>query len=406
MSMQHFLLEAPFDVSETLQLISRARHTYVKFLAPNDLGLTGSNQRGVYLPKDIWPFFLEQPGQSGENLERPMFIDWGGGRRSEVNFKWYGVGSRSEYRVTKLTSFFREREEEYLGALFLLFDASDTHGELVGRIVERGEDMEQVLQFLGITPADTGGTLSFNLEDRLLPFCESYAAEIGGSFPETADISRRAQRVLEKLFGDDYAPTEPDDALLELIQIEYALFRFIERQVYEPLLSRRFERVEDLLAVSLEINNRRKSRAGLALEYHLKYILDRCGVPFAAQAATEDQRRPDFLFPGGVEYHDRAFPAERLFFLGAKTTCKDRWRQILNEADRIPQKYLCTLQQGISSAQLAEMDSVGVTLVIPRSYHAKYFKAEDRHRLVSLGGFIQRVLAANGSTPDLFRPGG
>ena len=25
--------------------------------------------------------------------------------------------------------------------------------------------------------------------------------------------------------------------------------------------------------------------------------------------------------------------------LGVKTTCKDRWRQVLSEADRIPQKH-------------------------------------------------------------------
>lgn len=49
------------------------------------------------------------------------------------------------------------------------------------------------------------------------------------------------------------------------------------------------------------------------------------------------------------------FPANKLVFLGAKTTCKDRWRQVLNEADRIETKYLFTLQQGISKNQLREM---------------------------------------------------
>ena len=45
--------------------------------------------------------------------------------------------------------------------------------------------------------------------------------------------------------------------------------------------------------------------------------------------------------------------------LAAKTTCKDRRRQVINEADRLRDKpkFLCTLQQGISPAQMDEMQA-------------------------------------------------
>ena len=46
--------------------------------------------------------------------------------------------------------------------------------------------------------------------------------------------------------------------------------------------------------------------------------------------------------------------------LAAKTTCKDRWRQIINEADRIKLKHLITLQEGVSEAQFREMQEAGV----------------------------------------------
>lgn len=398
-TMQHFLLETPVDISETLNLISRAKHTYVKFLSANDLGLTGSHQRGIYLSKDCWQFFLDAPGPAGENLERLMSIDWGDGRRTPAMFKWYGA-SKKEYRITQTTALFRHREERSLGALFLLLDASETHGELLGRILESDDDIEQVLSFLGITPAETAQTLNFDLNERLLPDCEKYLNEIGGSFPDTADISRRSQRIFEELYGDQEL-ANPDRALLYLIEIEYTLFRYIERRVYEPLLHKHFARIEDLLVVSLEINNRRKSRAGLALENHLQYLFRRLHVPHAVQATTEDHRKPDFLFPGVEAYRDRAFPEERLFFLGAKTTCKDRWRQILNEADRIPVKYLCTLQRGFSTAQLHEMRDAGVVPVIPAAYHS-HCKEADRGLLLTLREFIDRVLEANGTVPDLF----
>ena len=51
--------------------------------------------------------------------------------------------------------------------------------------------------------------------------------------------------------------------------------------------------------------------------------------------------------------------------LAAKSTCKDRWRQILNEAARIPLKHLLTLEPSISRNQTDEMAAEGVQLVIP-----------------------------------------
>lgn len=52
--------------------------------------------------------------------------------------------------------------------------------------------------------------------------------------------------------------------------------------------------------------------------------------------------------------------------LGAKTTCKDRWCQVLNEADRIPNKHLFTLQRGVTRNQLQEMKDEHLTLVVPK----------------------------------------
>ena len=58
--------------------------------------------------------------------------------------------------------------------------------------------------------------------------------------------------------------------------------------------------------------------------------------------------------------------------LVVKTTCKDRWRQILNEADRIPVKHLFTLQEGVSVNQFQEMCESNVRLVVPKPLINKY----------------------------------
>ena len=104
---------------------------------------------------------------------------------------------------------------------------------------------------------------------------------------------------------------------------------------------------------------------------------------------TEGNKRPDFLFPSEHAYHDSLFPISKLTVLAAKTTCKDRWRQIINEADRLRdgRKYLCTLQQGISTTQMDEMESEGVTLVVPRAYISTYPK-DRQNRIWSVSKFV------------------
>lgn len=116
---------------------------------------------------------------------------------------------------------------------------------------------------------------------------------------------------------------------------------------------------------------------------------------YEEQAITEDNKKPDFLFPNGEAYHNLLFPADKLVFLGAKTTCKDRWRQVLNEANRIEIKYLFTLQQGISKNQLQEMKHENLKLVVPAPYRASFDK-EFQPEIETLASFINIVKAKQG----------
>ena len=76
--------------------------------------------------------------------------------------------------------------------------------------------------------------------------------------------------------------------------------------------------------------------------------------------------------------------------LAVKTTCKDRWRQVLNEADRIPQKHLLTLQEGVSEGQFREMTDAGVQLVVPKPLKTSY-PASVQPYLSTLEEFIGDV---------------
>lgn len=70
---------------------------------------------------------------------------------------------------------------------------------------------------------------------------------------------------------------------------------------------------------------------------------------------------------------------------------------MLNEADRLRDrpKYLCTLQQGISGAQMDEMQAENVILVVPKPYIVTYPK-DRRDRIWTLARFVQHVKTIEG----------
>ena len=111
---------------------------------------------------------------------------------------------------------------------------------------------------------------------------------------------------------------------------------------------------------------------------------------FSHEPVIENGKRPDFIFPTVNAYNSSDFPDGNLRMLAAKTSCKDRWRQILNEANRVPNKHLLTLQEGVSENQFNEMTEAGVTLVVPTGLHRSYPEAIRAH-LVTLEEFIGEV---------------
>ena len=158
----------------------------------------------------------------------------------------------------------------------------------------------------------------------------------------------------------------------------------------ESIIRGGFTSMQDFIDTANSVINRRKSRAGKSLEYHLEAIFQGNNLPYDPQVVTEERKRPDFVFPGKNAYHNPEYPSDKLVVLGAKTTCKDRWRQVITEAARVKTKYLCTLQQGISPQQLHEMESENVVLVVPKDYK-KTYPMEYRKGILTLADFIKLV---------------
>ncbi|OED48976.1 hypothetical protein AB838_08400 [Rhodobacteraceae bacterium (ex Bugula neritina AB1)] len=81
-------------------------------------------------------------------------------------------------------------------------------------------------------------------------------------------------------------------------------------------------------------------------------------------AVTEHNHKPDFLFPDLATYQAAPTAGDaRLTMLEAKSSCKDRWRQVLAEAEKISRKHLLTLEPGISEPQTNQMEASSLQLV-------------------------------------------
>ncbi|MEQ9570232.1 MAG: type II restriction endonuclease, partial [Longimicrobiales bacterium] len=210
-----------------------------------------------------------------------------------------------------------------------------------------------------------------------------WAAE---GLPATAELSRFARESIVDF--DQLARDDPDQALVDAMEREEWLFREVERSEVEGRIERGFSGVDDFLGYSLSVQNRRKARAGLAFEHHIAAILEAGGVHFERGIRTENDAKPDFVLPSGAAYHDPGFPVDRLGILGAKRTCKDRWRQVLTEAERVLEKHLLTVEPSISRNQTDEMDAHSLTLVVPRSVASSY-GPDQRTWLSSVADFIQ-----------------
>jgi hypothetical protein len=231
--------------------------------------------------------------------------------------------------------------------------------------------------------ADDGAWL-----DRLM-------AEFGDKkFPDTKRFSTFARKSLE----NEVDPLGfPDQSLMAWMEHEEKLFRIYESHFVMKRLAIGFsadsQGVEDFISYSLSVQNRRKSRVGHAFEGHIHTLFKKHALKFEQGAkghVTENNARPDFLFPSFRAYHDKNFPTENLIMLGAKTTCKDRWRQVLSEAARIQSKHLITMQAAISEAQTNEMVDHRLQLVIPTPIHTT-FNMDQRVQLLDVSGFIEII---------------
>lgn len=380
---------------------------YVKYLSANDTSAKSNvHQGGPYISKPLLAAAFHRLSERADQEERPDLRLLGSidshGVPLDLRLVWYNskrltgaANGRDEARLTGWGG----RESPLLepnapGSLTVFAFKTNTGADA---------DLLRVWRCTSIVEEDHLLELIGDIEpgDGLLysPSGTSHPSPLEGScslaeehIPE--DWKRQfpsGETLISWVVGKrQLSGSSADLRLTKRRDCEYDVFRSVERYHVLPRAMRGFETVDGFVEFANSVVNRRKSRSGKSLELHLRQILGEESISHSWTPQTEGQKTPDFIFPSIERYHQRDWPTNRLRMLAAKTTCKDRWRQILNEADRIPVKHLLTLQEGVSEEQHREMAEAGVRLVVPEALKRSY-PENLRSELLSVEQFLAEV---------------
>lgn len=387
---------------------------YAKRLSGNDTLANHSHQAGPYIPREVLfgvlPV-LDRPEQENPDTHFRLRIDSHGEASRTVRAIWYNNalrgGTRNEARVT---GFGGQRspllDPESTGAVAVFAFISGPSGTATEcRVWVCRSEAEEDLFEQRLGPLEPGRWTVWSPDAgplasaRPVPAApcrlplEEIPADWLSSFPTGAQIVAKSVELRPE------RQRNPDDRLLRRRDCEYEIFLSVEEAVEMPRIREGFANIEEFVSRAQSILQRRKSRAGRSLELQAKEILLEEGLresnQFAHGVESDPGRKPDFLFPSQECYRDAAFPPDRLRMLAVKTTCRDRWRQILNEARRIETKHLLTVQEGVSEGQFREMKESGVRLVVPSRLWTHY-PAAVRAELTSLESFIAEIRRLHG----------
>src|SRR5271163_198206 len=103
----------------------KSGHALLKFVSPNDAGITGTHQCGFYLPKPVWEMYADFGPVKGRNDEAEVEVHWQEDQLITASrVKWYGKGTRSEYRLTRFGKGFPFLTAESVGDLLVLIPSS------------------------------------------------------------------------------------------------------------------------------------------------------------------------------------------------------------------------------------------------------------------------------------------
>lgn len=371
---------------------------FAKRLSANDTGLTGGHQAGFYVPREFALAVAPELAEPKKNPRRRLaFTLVSHDQQSEPGLIYYNSrtflrqpNGRNEFRVTGFGGASSALQDPDSTGAILVTAWDSARSRVTAWLADTIEEEEAIEVALGpIEPgtqlvrvaAVAGGVgIVVKAPAECSPDISTLPPAWATAFPPGSELTAEAIR------RRPGSGRDVDRRHIERYQCEFGLFKVVETARTMPLIAGGFATVDTFLDVAQTVANRRKSRAGRSLELHLGAIFDEEKVVYERNGVTEAKRRPDFLFPSALAYHT----GEATRMLGVKTTVKERWRQVLDEASRIAEKHLFTLSEGVSADQFAQMEGAKLRLVVP-SRNVEKFPKTIRPKLLTLADFVKLV---------------
>ncbi|WP_454598142.1 type II restriction endonuclease [Qipengyuania sp. SM2507] len=398
------------------ELLRTSRNVFLKKLSNNDRDWaqrSNKHQGGVYvLPAQRDSGFfpplevMERDDPEADVIREVLFrTEWPQFGEEKVTRLVHYTGKGQETHMTRVP---KAAFAELAPASWLVMARADDAGEpryICLTVDSSTEDATVLLDTLGIDPGFGAGIVdpaeAIAMErDRILDFAEEVAqawlaGDIAGfaagraSMPATAQLAQLAREsFLERHRLASLNPFElefPGDAVREISRkIEWDLFREFQRRErgvelvrkvlgddavtldMRGVVRRLVDAVGEVDRLMLSASQQRKSRAGYSFEHHIEAMLAAGDIPFAKQVVMDAKKRPDFVLPSLAHLMKPYEGAQRGLILSAKTTLRERWKQVQSEMGS-SDLFLATVDESIAANAIEDMATMGIALVVPES---------------------------------------
>src|ERR1700675_1125804 len=300
------------DCERAIDESVRVGNAILKFISPNDVGLTGGHQCGYYLPKAVWQMFSPHKPEKGKNHETNVLVTWQNDRVTDSRGKWYGKSTRSEYRLTRVGKDFPFLTFDNVGDLLVLIP--ETHHKFTAFVLDNDTDIEDMEAALGVQITKNWAAYSHwepqvESEDECVEKKFRKFVVALDAFPSGAIFSKHARDALIECIKK-FEALPLDELLMQCMDAEYRPFRLADQQICQAEIVRVFKDVDDFLRTASSIMNRRKARAGRSLENHVEYILKKSGIPHVIRPQLDGE--PDIVIPSAEAYNDNSYPTNKL----------------------------------------------------------------------------------------------
>jgi hypothetical protein len=395
------------DHNEIREWMAKSTRLLLKKLSQNDCGWAdgpeNGHQNGAYIPREIREsdFF---PALRNINSLKPHIFE------TRFGTLWPQTGEVKESRLTHYSNkgtemhFTRVPREVFseltpaslmIGGVlrepvdavchwFMIIDSASDEAELLETIFDLDSSFHFGLfdpMLITHPPKDETEQLIDELNAHLKAgTLARYIASVC-KLPAPHELAKDAQLLYLKQNGlprlDPYVIECPGDAIMQISRdIEYRLYKRAELRHRaaevirivtggDDLVSSVVRRFPELDSMFLSASQLRKSRAGRSFEQHISCILSDGEIAFEEQAVTGG-RRPDFVLPDLNILKDSKRSFNDAIVLSAKTTLRERWKQIVMERFNCA-LFLATVDDRVSSEAIEDMSKQGICLVVPES---------------------------------------